>query len=116
MSLSTKDQNWNTGWREHDEARPAASLKHLPDEHLVIVDHGMLDVVLQNGISNLLRPFFIDELRAVAAHENDRVLTVKLLLKEFNIGEHVQTINAAVSPEVDEDQLASQLFLESQRC
>ena len=46
----------------------------------------------------------------MAAHENDGVFLIKLLLKVFEIGQHVETVDAAVGPEVDQHELALEVF------
>ena len=76
----------------------------------------MFDLVLKNGISHFLRSFLIDKLGGVAPHEHNSVLAGKLLFQELQIWQHMQAIDAAVGPEVNQGQFASQVALNRYRC
>lgn len=51
----------------------------------------------------------------MAAYEDDGLLFSKLLFKVFKVGQHVQTVNAAVGPEVNHHKLPSELAVHGQR-
>ena len=71
----------------------------------------MLDLVLENGVSDFLSAFFIDKLCGVASHENNGVFSLELLLQKLEVRQHVKAVDAAVRPEVNEDDLATQVSL-----
>lgn len=74
----------------------------------------MFNFVLQHGITNLLWAFLIDELRWVTPNEDNWTFLVELLLKIFQIGKHVQAVNATVGPKINQNDLAFELRVEGE--
>ena len=46
----------------------------------------------------------------MAADEDDRVFTLELLLEILQVRKHVKAVDAAVGPEVDQHELALEVF------
>ena len=115
MAFTRKDQDRDGGRREHNKTRPGAPFKSAPDEHLVIINDWVLDFIFEDRIPNFLRPLFIDKLGRMAPHEDNRVLAGEFLFQKLEVGQHVQAVDAAVGPKIDEDKLAAEVPLNGQR-
>ena len=111
MSFARQNEDGHVGGGEHDKAWPGAPLEAPPDEHLIVINDRVFDFILEDGVADLLGPFFIDKLGRVAAHEHNGVLSCELLLQKLQVRQHVQAVDAAVGPEVDQRELAAQVSL-----
>lgn len=63
ITLSINDQDRHASGRDQDHTWPRPSFKVPPDDHLVIIDHGVLHIVPEDGISDFRRPLLIHKLR-----------------------------------------------------
>ena len=72
----------------------------------------MLDLVFEDCVSDFFSAFFVDKFCGVAPHENDGVFALELLLQKLEVWQHVQAVDAAVRPEVNKDDLATQVSLD----
>ena len=70
----------------------------------------MFDLVLEDGRSYLFSSLFIDKLGRVTPHEDHRLFPRELLLQEFQIRLHMQAIDTAVGPKINERDFAHQVF------
>ena len=68
----------------------------------------MLDLVAQNDAPDVLRLFFILKFRGVNADHHELICV--LLFEFLQIGNDVDTVDAAVSPEVEQDYFAFKCF------
>ena len=59
--------------------------------------------------------FLIKELGRVAAHENHRVFVGELVLQVLDVWDHMQAVDAAVGPKVNEYKLVLKFVCERQR-
>ena len=74
----------------------------------------MLHFVAKYGVSHLGGPLLIDEFSGVTSHEDDRGFLCKLSLQVLHVREHMQAVDAAVGPEVDEHQFVLELVPEGE--
>lgn len=72
----------------------------------------MTYVVPHDRLSEHVQVFFVFKLRRVAANEGDFWQIAVQLLEPVHLGEHVDTIDAAARPEVDDDELSFELIVE----
>ena len=72
----------------------------------------MFHFVTQYCVSHLCGALFIDEFSGVTAHEDNGGFLCKLSLQVLHVREHMQTVDAAVGPEVDEHQFVLELISE----
>lgn len=102
MAFSSQNKNRNlTAWRQQNQTRPGTTLVIAPCDHLVVVNNSVFNFVFQNCIAYLFRTFLINEFCRVTANKNDRAFLVEFLLKILQIGQHMQTVDAAVCPKVN---------------
>ena len=95
------------GVNQH-ERRPSPGAEFLPDAHLRIVDDRVRNLIPHDGFADILVVLFVGELRRMDADHDE--LPVVLLFEERQIGEHVHAVDAAEGPEVEQDELASQVL------
>ena len=69
VSFSTQDKHRDAFGVDYKQAWPTFALKVSPYEHVIIVDHRVLDIVFQNRISDLFGLSFICELGGMASHK-----------------------------------------------
>ena len=93
---------------DQHERRPGADTELAPDGHLVVVDDGMLDLVAENGIADVGRVFLVVELGRVDADDDD--LVGVLLFEVGKVGQDMHAVDAAVGPEVEQDDLAAHIL------
>jgi len=75
--------------------------KALPDEHFVVIDDWVLDVVLQHSVPYFIGALLVFELGAMTPNKYNGVLPRELLLQIFDVWQDVQAVDAAICPEID---------------
>ena len=100
--------------RQYNLTRPAPPFVRSEQYHLLIVDDWVPNIVLENSVLNFQTVPFVQELGRVNPHESDRGLIGKLVLEVLNLGKGLETADAAVCPEVEDDQFPSQLLIHAQ--
>ena len=100
--------------RQHNLARPAPPFIRSKQHHLLIVDDWVPNIVLENSVLHFQTVSFVQELGRVNPHESDGRLIGKLVFEVLNLGKGLETADAAVCPEVEDDQFPSQLLLHAQ--
>ena len=93
---------------DHAQGRPALHLELVPDDVVGVVDHRVLDLVAEHGLGDVLRVLFGLELGRVDADHDDFVGIG--LLELLQLGQDVHAVDAAVGPEIEQDELAAQLL------
>ncbi len=73
-----------------------------------VVDDGVADFVAQNGFADIFAVFLRVELGRVDADDDD--LVGVLLFQLGQVGQRVNAVDAAERPEVEDDDLAAQVF------
>jgi hypothetical protein len=73
---------------------------------LRVVDHRVLHAVAQDDAADVLRLLLVLELRGVDADDDE--LVGVFLFQPLEVGDDVDAVDAAVSPEVQEHDLAAQ--------
>jgi hypothetical protein len=103
--------NLAAGVNQH-ERRPRPHRVLLPHNHLVVVHDGVFDVVAQNRLADVLGLLLREELGGVDADDHQRVGV--LALQSLQVGQDVHAVDAAVSPEIEQHDLAAQ-FAQAER-
>lgn len=70
LPMQNKDRNLRLG-RNEDLTWPRSALITAPDRHLVIVNNGVLDLVLEHGVPDFGRTSFIQKLSRVATNKRN---------------------------------------------
>lgn len=87
--------------------RPGASRVLLPGEQLRVVEHRVRDVVALDRGFECFRVTLVLELRGMDADHDQFV--AELLLQRAELVDHVQAVDAAERPEVEQDDAAAQI-------
>src|SRR5205085_7414212 len=88
------------------ERRPRAHGVSLPDAEVRVVDYGVLYLVAEDDAANVFGLLLVGELRRVDADDDE--LPGVLLFEPAQVVDDVHAVDAAVSPEVEEHDLAAQ--------
>ena len=91
-----------------DERRPGAHGVRGPGAHVAVDEDGVLDAVARDGLPDVRRVLLGVELGGVDAEDDQRLLR-ETLLDAPQHGDDVHAVDAAVGPEVEEDDLTAQL-------
>src|SRR6266850_2069306 len=86
--------------------RPGVNGIRFPNFKVGVVDNRMLNLVAENDAADILEVFFVFELGRVDA-DDDQLVRI-LFLELLQIGNDVNAVDAAVGPEVEQHNLASQ--------
>lgn len=100
---------------EQEESGPALDHALLPDCHELVIDDGMSHAVTNDSVSHGDRVLFIFKFRRVAAQKYNSAFALVLLLHFAQLRKRVDAVNAAVCPEINENELASQIRVQAQR-
>ena len=92
---------------DQHQGGPGAGSPQLPDEEVLVVHHGMFDVVSGDDASDVVGFALIGELGAV--NSDDHQLVRVLQLEALQIGNDVDAVDAPVGPEVEQDDLSPQV-------
>ena len=92
---------------DQHQGRPAIDAEPVPDDHVGVVDDRVLDPVLGHLAADVLGVLLGVELGGVDADDHQLVLV--LLLELGQVGQDVVAVDAAVGPEVEQDDLALEL-------
>lgn len=93
--------------RNEHQRRPGANGIGVPDGKVGVVDDGMPDVVAHDGLLNAVR--FLFGLELARMHANHHQFVGIFGFKGFQVGNDVQAVDAAVGPEVEQDDFPAQL-------
>ena len=91
---------------EH-ERRPGPCAVGFPDSEIGVIDHGVGDLVAAYGPVQVLVLLFVGKLGRVHSNHDQRL--GKLFFQRLQLREDVMAVNSAVGPEINEDDLPSQL-------
>ena len=91
-----------------DERRPGAHGVRGPGAHVAVDEDGVLDAVARDGLPDVRRVLLGVELGGVDAEDDQRLLR-ETLLDAPQHGDDVHAVDAAVGPEVEDDDLTAQL-------
>jgi hypothetical protein len=89
-----------------DERRPRAHGVGVPDAEVGVVDDGVFEAVAEDDAAYVLGLLFVLELGRVDADDDE--LARVLLFEPLEVGDDVHAVDAAVSPEVEQHDLAAQ--------
>src|SRR5690606_2772448 len=92
---------------DHDERRPRARRVRGPRDELRVVEHRVVHLVPLDRRRERHGVRLVLELRRVHAHDDEHVAV--LLLQLAHLVEHVQAVDAAEGPEVEDHGLAAQV-------
>jgi len=92
---------------DHHQRRPRADRVGVPDGEAAVVHHRVLDLVAADRLADVAGLSLVGELRGMDADDDERVAV--LALETLEIGQDVHAVDAAVGPEVEDDDLAVQL-------
>lgn len=90
------------------DGRPSSDAEAAPDFHFRVVDDRMFDLIPQRGSADVFGLLLIVELRRM--HADDDQLFRIFLLEVFQVRQDVHAVDAAVRPEVEDDDLAPQIL------
>ena len=93
---------------DQHEAGPRTHGVFLPNTHFGVIHDRMLDAVAQDRLANPSGVLLGIELSRMYADDHE-FLSV-LLLKALEILQHMHTIDAAVGPEIQQDNLAAKIL------
>src|SRR5690606_31613369 len=88
--------------------RPGAHAVGIPHGEIVVVDDRMLDLVAPDDLADVLRFALALELGRVHADHNQ--LFGIFRFQPLEVGDDVNTVDAAIRPEVQHHDLAAQIF------
>ena len=91
---------------DHPQAGPTAAVVSVPDLVVGVVDHRMLDFVAQDGLADVLGVVLGVELGGVDADDH-HVVRIRVL-ELFQLRQDVHAVDAAVGPEIEDDEFAAQ--------
>lgn len=75
----------------------------------------MHDFVSGNCVPDVLAGFLIRKLRRVTANDEKSFTRSELLFETMQLRQNMQAVDAAISEEVDKNQMTGELFLPLQR-
>ena len=90
---------------DQDLRRPRARAVRTPDLESLVVDDRMIDVVAHENPPQVLALPLVRELRGM--HTDDDQLSAVLLLEALEVRNDVQAVDAAVRPEIEQDDFAA---------
>ena len=99
------------GAEDHDRGPAVHSLRS-PELELIIIDYGMVDLIPNNSLSQHMQIFLVLELCGVTSNKGDFREVLVGFLEAVHLGKHMDAVDAAAGPEVDDDEFALQLLLE----
>ena len=94
---------------DHDDGRPRVYTVRRPDRVVAVDGDGVADVVTEHGVADVPRVLLLVELAGVDADHHQRLVLV-LLLQVFQVRKDVHAVDAAVGPEVEDDNAAAQVL------
>ncbi len=92
---------------DHGQGRPRLGRVLLPHVHVGVVEHRVVHAVPLDGRGQRRRVLLVLELRRVHA-DHDQDVAV-LLFERAQLVQHVQAVDAAEGPEIEQDDLAAQV-------
>ena len=98
---------------DENQRRPGADAILIPDAVALVDEHRMAHAVTQDGFADVGRPGFVGEFMAVDTDHDDR-LPLEVFLDPLQAGQEVQAVDAAVSPEIENDDAALEVVLKTQ--
>ncbi len=107
VSLSGHRRGHAAGGIDEDERRPGTHPVGVPDDAVRVVQHGVLDAVPRDRVSDRVGVTFVRELRCV--DPDDRQHTGEAPFEAAELLEHVNAVHAARGPEVQEDDAAPKI-------
>jgi len=63
----------------------------------------VLNFIFENSIAHFCTASFIEKFSRMAAQDNDGAFLLKFLLKIFQVRQHMETVDAAVGPKVNQN-------------
>lgn len=78
----------------------------MPETELIVVYDSVLDIVSNDRLSEHMQVLFILKLRRMAADKCHLRYITKELLESIHLSKHVNAVDAAGGPEVDNYELA----------
>ena len=105
MSLTGKMRHNISFGVDNHERRPSAGGVCLPGGELGVVEYGMFDVVAVYGCGKRYRVCLMLEFGAVHAHGDEHIR--EFFFEGAQLVEHVQAVNAAQGPEVEDHDFAA---------
>ena len=92
---------------DHRQGRPGLGRVLLPHVQLRVVEHGVVHAVPLDGRGQRGRVLLVLELRRVHADDDEHVAV--LLLQRAQLVEHVQAVDAAEGPKIEQNDLAAKV-------
>ena len=100
--------------RAHDHHRwPVVQILRVPDIEVTIIAADVLDVISTHRLPQHIESFFCLEFRGVDPNEGYLRHICKHLLEFLQLGEHMDTVDAARGPEVNNQKLVLEVFVTS---
>lgn len=96
---------------DQEEGRPGANAEFAPDDHFGVVEDRVGDFVADDGVTDVVGDFFVVEFGGMDSDDDEFVGV--FFFEVFEIGEDVHAVDAAVGPEVEEDDFAFE-FIEGE--
>ena len=113
LSLSGRCGDNVTCRVDQDECRPGTRAIGAPDLEVGVIGDGMLDTVANDDAADVLGLTLVRELGGM--NSNDDQFVAILLLQTSKVRKDVYAVDAAVRPEIQEDDLALQIGLQTER-
>lgn len=114
MALPTYNENRNSFGVTNHQTWPTTPLKVAPNNHLVVINHRMPYIVLQNSFSHLFRSFFIYKLGRMAAKKHDGIMVLVFFFQIAEFWQNMETVDAAVCPEVNQNDFVFEMVVKRQ--
>lgn len=112
--LSVLGDNVLIGAHNHD-CRPIVQFEGVPNVELAVVEAGVLHIVANDGLPEDVQGFFLVKLGTMDANECNFREVFELIFEFLQLSEHMDAVDAAARPEVDDDEFALQVVIEAQR-
>jgi hypothetical protein len=93
---------------DHAQAGPTAATVTIPDFVIGVVHHRMFDFITHDGLANAFGIVLSIELARMHADDDD-VIGIRLF-QLFEFRQHVHAVDAAVGPEIEDDEFAAKVF------
>ncbi|MOA22820.1 hypothetical protein D3C78_1434060 [compost metagenome] len=89
--------------------RPVAVIKGAPDLVIIVDCHRVIDLEVRDGLPDIVDFLFKGEFGCVDT-DDDKALIAVFVCPRPHIWNGADAVDAGIGPEVDEDDLATQLF------